>query len=128
MEKSYKIMIDTNFFLTMIRYKIHGIEELKRKISAEFYTTEGVINELEGLSKNKKIKKEFEIIKKILKLENIIVLESKTNNVDKEMLEKSNEFIIATNDKELRQKIKKNGGKTIFIRKLTFVETEEIND
>ncbi|MDD3083853.1 MAG: hypothetical protein PHP82_02410 [Candidatus ainarchaeum sp.] len=126
MEKSYKIMIDTNFFLTMVRYKIHAIEEIKNNVKAEFYTTEGVINELKGLSKNKKIKKEFEIIKKIIENQKIILLESKTNDVDKELIRKSKDYVIATNDKELRKKIKENGGKTIFVRKLTFVEMNEI--
>ncbi|MDD4250705.1 MAG: hypothetical protein PHX27_00755 [Candidatus ainarchaeum sp.] len=126
MVKSYKIMIDTNFFLTMIRYKIHAIEEIKETINATIYTTEGVINELKGLSKDKKIKREFAIIKKVIENEKIILLESKTNNVDQELLEKSNEYIIATNDKELRKKINTKGGKTIYIKNLTKVEMEEI--
>lgn len=128
MEKYCKIMIDTNFFLTIVRYKIHALEEIKKNKKAIFYTTEGVINELNFLSKNKKIKKEFEIIKKIIKNEKITVLESKTNNVDEELIEKSKDFIIATNDKELRKKIREKKGKTIFIRKLTLVEMSEIEN
>lgn len=126
MVKSYNIMIDTNFFLTMIRYKVYAIEELKKIIQAKFFTTESVINELNVLSKNKKIMKEFSLIKQLIEKEKIIVLESRNNNVDEEMIEKSQEYVIATNDKELRKKIKQNGGKTIYIKKMAFVETEEI--
>jgi rRNA-processing protein FCF1 len=126
MEKSNKIMIDTNFFLTIIRYKIHGIEEIKKNIKSKFYTLSGVIEELDYLSKDKKIKKEFGIIKQIIKNEKIIVLKSQNNNVDEELIEKSNEYIIATNDKELRKKIREKKGKSIFIRKLTLVDMNEI--
>jgi rRNA-processing protein FCF1 len=109
----------------MIRYKIHGIDEIKRNIKAKFYTLSGVIDELNYLSKDKKIKKEFGIIKQIIKNEKITILKS-NNNVDEELIKKSNEYIIATNDKELRKKIRENNGKSIFIRKLTLVDMNEI--
>ena len=51
-----------------------------------------------------------------------------TKNVDNELIELSKEYIIATNDKELRRKVKEKGGKTIFVRKLTLVDTSEIMD
>ncbi len=131
MEKSnnVKIILDTNFLLTMIRYKIHALAEITGKINVEFYTMSGVIGELEALSKgNRKIKKEVAVAKEILKQNNVRILESRMPKVDNELLEKSNEFVIATNDKELRQKIKNIGGKTIYIKKLAFVEIGEITN
>ena len=56
------------------------------------------------------------------------IIESTIENVDNELIKLSSEYIVATNDKELRRKIKENGGKTIFVRKLTLVDTSEITD
>ena len=122
-----KILLDTNFLLTTIRYKLHGLEEIKKKIPAEFYVLSGTINEMENLSKkDKKIRNEYLLVSKMLQNEKAIGIKSKTENVDKELIELSNEYIIATNDKELRQKIRENGGKSIFIKKLTTVDLSEI--
>ena len=121
-----KVLLDTNFLLTMVRYKIRGLEELQEKGFSDLYTMSGVIGEIEALSKgNKKIKNEAAIVKQILKNNNVRILESTNPNIDADLLEKSAEYVIATNDKALRDKIKAKGGKTVFIRSLTFIETKE---
>jgi uncharacterized protein len=124
-----KVLLDTNFILTMIRYKIHALEEIKEKKKVEFYTLSGVIGEMEALSKgNKKIKNEIAIAKQILENNDVKIIESKIKNVDDEIVEKSEEFIIATNDKELRKRVREKGGKSIYIKKLALVEMEEISN
>lgn len=86
--------------------------------------------ELEALGKReKKIAKELLLVKQIIKVNNIKILDSTTEDVDKELVEKSKEGnIIATNDKNLRERIKKVGGKSIYIRSLNFIETSEIEE
>lgn len=123
-----KILLDTNFLLTLIRYKIHGFEEIKEKFPCDFFTLSRVIFELEKLAKeDKKIRNETILVKTILKNNSVKILDSKKEDVDAELVEKSKEgYIIATNDKLLRQKVKNAGGKTIYVRSLTFVETSEI--
>ncbi len=122
-----KILLDTNFLLTTIRYKLYGLSEIKKNIPAEFYVLSGTIDELEVISKkDKKIRAEYLLVEKMLKNEKAIGIKSKTENVDKELLELSNEYVIATNDKELRRKIRERGGKSIFIKKLTMVDLSEI--
>lgn len=123
-----KIIIDTNFLLTMVRYKIHGLSEIKTKIKCKFFTMSRVMFELEALGKReKKIAKELFLVKQIIKNNDIKIIDSTTENVDNELLEKSKEgYIIATNDKNLRERIKKVNGKSIFIRSLNFIETSEI--
>jgi rRNA-processing protein FCF1 len=112
----------------MVRYKIHGLDEIKTKIKCKFFTLGRVIFELEALGKReKKIAKEIILVKQILKNNDIKIIDSHCEDVDAELLEKSKEgYIIATNDKLLREKIKKAGGKSIFIRSLNFIETNEI--
>jgi rRNA-processing protein FCF1 len=122
-----KVILDTNFLLTTIRYKLHGLSQIKERFPAEFYVLSGSIDELEGLAKNnKKIAKEYKLVKEMLHNEKAIGIKSSTENVDNELVELSKEYIIATNDKELRNRIKESGGKTIFIKKLTFVDMSEI--
>lgn len=48
------IILDTNFLLTMVRYKIHGLEEIKTKIKCKFFTMSRVMFELEALGKREK--------------------------------------------------------------------------
>ncbi|MBT4597072.1 MAG: hypothetical protein HOC95_03785 [Candidatus Diapherotrites archaeon] len=111
----------------MVRYKIHGIEEINVNMNAKIFVLSGTIDELEGLSKNKKIKNEYAIVSKILEKNKVEGIKSQMSKVDDELVEKSKEYVIATNDKELRQRIKSFGGKSIYIRKLTFVDFSEIN-
>jgi rRNA-processing protein FCF1 len=110
-----------------VRHKIHGFEEIKERFPAEFYVLTRVLWELEVKAKeDKKIKNEVKIVKEILHNNGVREIESKKENADNEMIEKSKEYVIATNDKELRQKIKSFGGKSIYIKSLSFVEMEEI--
>jgi len=110
----------------MVRHKIHGFEEMKENGLSEFYTLSGVIGEMEALGKSdKKIRNEILIVKQILKNNNVRILESTNPNIDGDLLEKSAEYVIATNDKALRDKIRAQGGKCIYIRSLTYIETKE---
>jgi len=123
-----KILLDTNFLLTMVRCKIHGMEEILEKVPAEFYTLSRVIYEIKGLSKqDKKIKNEGRIVEQVLKNNKVKILESTKEDVDSELVEYCKEgYVIATNDKFLRQRVKQAGGKSIFIRSLTYIDTGEI--
>lgn len=127
MAEKIKVLLDTNFLLTIVRYKIHGLEEIKQKIPAEFYTLSRVLFELEGLGKSdKKVKKEVAITQQMLKNNSVKVIDSTMENVDAELVKLSKEYVIATNDKELRRKVREAGGRTIYVRSLTYVEVEEL--
>ena len=127
MVKSFKIILDTNFLLTSVRYKIHALQDISERIPSEFFILSGTIGELDGLSReNKKLKTEANIVKQMLKSENIKSIQSTMENVDNELVSKSKEYIIATNDKKLRQKIHAAGGKSIYVKKLTMVDLSEI--
>ena len=127
MADKIKIILDTNFLLTMVRNKIFGLEQLKGKLPVSFYTLSKILVELSGLEKNdKKIKKEVELVNQILKLNSVGVIESEMDNVDAELVKLSKDYVIATNDKELRRKVHQKGGKTVFIRSLTYIDTSDI--
>ena len=122
-----KILLDTNFLLTMVRYKIHGFEEINQKVPAEYYTLSRVIYEIKGLAKSeKKIRNEGRIVEDVLKNNNVKILESELEDVDSELVNLSKDYVIATNDKELRRRVKQAGGKTVFIRSLTYIDTGDV--
>ncbi len=115
MLKHCKVLLDTNFLLSTVRMKARAFDQIKDKINCDFFIIEGTMKELKELSKNEKIMKEVNVVKQIMKLNNVSEIESK-DAVDTELLRKSKDFIIATNDKELRKRIKRFGGRSICIR------------
>jgi rRNA-processing protein FCF1 len=123
-----KILLDTNFLLTTVRHKIYGFEEIKEKIPAEFFTLSRVIHEIKSLGKKeKKIKNEGVIVEQVLKNNNVKILDSTKEDVDSELVEYAKKgYVIATNDKELRRRIREADGKTIYIRSLTYIDIEDL--
>jgi len=76
-----KVLLDTNFLLTMVRQKIHGLEEISQKFPAEYYTLSRVLYEIKGLARgDKKITNEAKIVEQVLKNNNVKVLPVKFDN------------------------------------------------
>lgn len=120
-----KVLLDTNFLLTMVRHKIQGFEDLKEKGKFEFFVLESVIGEMEALGRqDKKISNEVRVVKEILKKNDVKVLETSVPIVDDDLVQRSKDYVVATNDKALRDKIRAAGGKTAYIRSLTYVEMD----
>ena len=97
----YKIILDTNFILSSLQFKIDFLEEIKR-ISNFNYTLhifQGTLKELE----NKKLGK---LAISIIKKKKINIIKSENTYVDKDILNLEGNYIIATNDKELIKKLK----------------------
>lgn len=114
-----KIILDTNFLTIPYQFNVNIIEEIECLIDEkyEILTTDGVVKELENLSKKSgkdgiAAKIGLEIIKK----EYIKIIKTK-GNTDDVLVEISDEnTIIATNDKILRQRLKSKRIKTIYLR------------
>ena len=124
-----KIILDTNFLLTTVRYKLHGLEEIKSKVPADFFVLSRTVHELSMLSgKDKKLRAEFLIVEKMMKNEGVREIESKLPKADDELVELSKDYVIATNDKVLRKRISEFGGKSIYVKKLTTIDLGDIID
>lgn len=97
----HKIILDTNFILSCLNFKIDFISEIKRiaNLNYTLHIFKGTLNELEG----KKLEK---LAKDIIKKKNIKVINSKNSYVDKDILNLKGNYIIATNDKSLIKKLK----------------------
>ena len=125
MEKYYKIVIDTNILLYIEKFKIDIFEQLRERYGrVKFYIPKKVMEELSKLSKkNKTLKKSIEVAKKLIKKYNVSIKNISALNADEALLKLAQKnFIIVTNDKYLRNKIKEFGGKVLIIRQKKFVE------
>jgi hypothetical protein len=93
-------------------------EELKRimDVKYEVYVTEGVIRELRGMSREKS--KEGEWAKAALKIaEGLKRISSGVFDVDEELaVLASKEVLICTNDKVLKERIRKKRAPVIYLR------------
>jgi len=98
----HSIILDTNFLLSSLKFKIDFISEIDRicKFNYEVLVFEGTLREI----KNKKLGR---LALEIIRQKNIRVINSKNSYVDKDILNLSGEdYIIATNDKNLIKKLK----------------------
>lgn len=126
MVKSFEIhksLLDTNFLLSIVRLKVRAFEEMRSMKINEFYLLSGSIEELEKLSRNKKIEKEVNVIKELIKNEKVMIIKS-AGPVDDELVAKSKEYAIATNDSALRKRIKSFAGTSIYIRNRAYIQLE----
>ena len=123
MVKCSKAILDTNFLLSIVRLKVRAFEEMANLGIKDFYVLSGSLAELEGLSNNRTIKMEVNVVKELIEKKEVIILSS-TGVVDDELMSKSKEFAIATNDSALRKRIKSFGGMSMYIRNRAFIEME----
>ncbi|HEW63542.1 PIN domain-containing protein [Fervidicoccus fontis] len=121
--KNIYVVLDTNFLFMHLR-KFDVFEEISSLINykPEFICLESVLNELEKLErKNRKndneIKKRIGLIKEKCELQ-----KSNYFSADKDILEialnltEKGIVIVATNDRELRRKLRQIGIKSIYYR------------
>ena len=117
---NFKIILDTNFLFVPFKFNTDIISEFERLFSKNYklFIFSSTLKELDNL-KNKKSKdrKLIPLIQKFLVNYNVSVIKSIGNYTDKIILENLDEnYIIATNDIELRKKIiEKNSSIKILI-------------
>ncbi|MFA5357775.1 MAG: hypothetical protein WC308_02535 [archaeon] len=126
MERSCKVLLDTNFLLGAVKLKISVFDEIREKPGCEkvgFFVTTGILEELKKLSAKKTLAKDGKIVVKMIEKNGVKVVKAK-GTVDDTLVEMSKDYWVATNDSALRKKIKSFGGRTIYIRKRAFVEVD----
>jgi rRNA-processing protein FCF1 len=113
-----QVILDSNFLIDLIRFKI-PFEEIFELLGydTKILTLSSVLNELEKIAKGKsKEAKYAKIALKLIDLKKIEILKSE-KIADEALLSLANEkTIIATNDENLRKKLKEKGLKSIYVR------------
>lgn len=113
-----KVILDSNFLIDILRFKLDldNIKEICGR--CELIVFDSVVDELEKISKSKGKNGQYaRLALKILKLKNIKILKIEGKDVDETILNFVNrDMVVATNDRELRKKLKVKDIKTIYIR------------
>lgn len=115
-----KVILDTNFLMAVSQFKIDVFLQLR---GSSIFVTDSIIKELEGFS-NGSSKKAMSarMALQLIKTKGLKVLKPKERNVDKSLtLYSFKGYVIATQDRELRENIKRAGGKSIYIRQKKYV-------
>ncbi|OGI12630.1 hypothetical protein A3K64_03430 [Candidatus Micrarchaeota archaeon RBG_16_36_9] len=118
-----KIILDTNFLVDFIRFKINFESEF---IGNDMFVLDSTIYEIEEITKRKSTEASLaKLALEYVKRKGLKILKSKETNTDSSLLEYSKEgYAIATHDRVLKNRIKKAGGKIIFIRQKRYVVFE----
>jgi len=128
-----KIIIDTNFIVSAIRFKIDIFSELQRICDFEYAVciVDGTIDELEKLAETGKPKDKIaaRISLELIRNKKINITKTppknkRVKNVDLLILNliKKEDFIVATQDKELKKEIRKKGAPIIVLRQKGYLK------
>ena len=122
METSYRVVVDTNFMLIPFQFGVDIKAELDRILdfNYELCTLDGVLRELESISKEKsKNGRDARVSLEMAKDLNIIPVNGDVD--DALLMLASKDTIICTNDKILKDKIKRKGAPLIYLRQKKYL-------
>lgn len=124
--RSNSILFDTNFLFVTFEFHIDIIAELRRILgtTSNLFIYEGTIEELRAIErKGDKNKKYLPLIVKMLHIYGFKVISSGETYVDDQILANlHSNVLVATNDKQLRQRIKKKWYKVLYLRQKQYLE------
>ena len=109
-----KILLDTNFLVAPFQLNIALFEELERLYPyAKIYTIDDAVQEAKSIKGGKY----GDMVVKLLKTEDVEILETTgEGTVDDLLVNLSDDFVIATNDQELRERLLEKNAEIIIIR------------
>lgn len=123
------VVLDTNFLFIPIRFGVDIFRESERVVDRllVFAVTPQILKEIEGLRVNASpsFERELRFVDKVL--EECVVLDEKffpCESVDDSILRIAVEkdYIVATTDTELRNRLRKSNVKVLFLRQKTHLE------
>lgn len=133
---SRKIMLDTNFLIAPFQLSIDLFEEIDRLYPVnKVYTLEDAVQEAQSIEEGRY----KALVEKLIETQDIEVLETeketdssrkveKEKEVDDLLVNICDEFIIATNDRELKERLVKQGAEVLFIRSGDHLEAINRNE
>jgi len=118
-----KVILDTNFLIDCIRFRIDIKDELSGN---ELYVLDAVMFEIDKLTETQTEEASLaRMVSEFINKNEIMVLESKSKNTDKALVAFAREgYAIATQDKGLKDKVKRLGGRVFYIRQQSYVAFE----
>ncbi|MCK4521883.1 MAG: nucleotide-binding protein [Nanoarchaeota archaeon] len=127
-----KIILDTNFLLIPSQFKLDIFSEIKRiaDFNYELYIIDKTVDELKGIIKDKGQKEKNKLAAKIalqlIRLKKVKDIKTKDNKiVDDLILDIVNKnYIVATSDRILKQKLRKKGITLIILKNKRYLECQ----
>jgi rRNA-processing protein FCF1 len=126
-----EVILDTNFLLTPIKFKVDIFGEIERIMDVPYQLCiiDKTIDELDNIIAKQKGKERdaAKLAKKILEKKGIHIIKTdKLKNVDQILLERAREksFIVATQDMELKRRLKGRKIGLIILRNKKYLEIE----
>ena len=118
----YTIVLDTNFLITALKFKIDVFEEIEKICIFDYNLSvlDKTLSELKG-KPNEKLVKELLTKKKV----NIIKTSTK-DYVDDILAKLDKNFIIATQDIDLKRRLETKKMPIIFIRQKKYLELKNV--
>lgn len=109
-----KILLDTNFLVAPFQLSISIFEELDRLYPVnKIYTLDDAVQEAKSIEGGTYGK----LVEKLIDTQDIKVLETEgEGSVDDLLVDISDEFAVATNDKELKERLVDEGKEVVIIR------------
>ena len=116
------ILFDTNFLVAPFQLNVSIFEEIDEMYPGNrIFTVDLVVEEAKSIEGGKY----GDLVEKLIESEDINVLETEGNGfVDDLLVELSHEFLIATNDKELKNRVVDEGQPVMYIRSSSHVRVE----
>ncbi len=115
-----KIILDTNFLVAPFQLNLSVFDELERLYPhAETYTLEDVIQEAKSIESGKY----KALVHKLVETQDMEVLETEgSGSVDDLLVDLADEYVIATNDRELKQRLLEKDAEVVIIRSKNHLE------
>jgi rRNA-processing protein FCF1 len=120
-----KVLLDTNFLLDTLRYKIDFSIFQELEETTEFFISSETLRELKSIANKKTKEGRLALIAlKLIESQKIKIVQSLKKEVDEDLLAlaKKEGFIVATNDKDLKEKLKKENVRIICLRNKKKIE------
>ena len=120
-----KILLDTNFILDTLRYKLNFSIFQEFDENAELFISSGILREIRSIANRKTKEGRLAIVAlKLIESGQVKVVESLKKEVDEDLiyLAKKEGFIVATNDKDLKEKLKKENVRVVCLRNKKKIE------
>jgi len=111
-----KILLDTNFLIDVVRYKI-DFDEIGELAGGKLTVVKPVLNELKKIAAAGSKERGFAgVALMVLKRKNVEIIETGERRADEAIFSMAEKNIVATNDIELRKRLKALGIKIIYLR------------
>ena len=123
-----KILLDTNFLLIPYQFKVDIFSEIERICHFQYkiYILDKTLNELENIIKiqKRKHKEAAKIALQLLKIKKIEIIKTNSSGRTDDIIAEyasEKEFIIGTQDKDLKRKLVNHGVSVIVLRQKKFL-------